>query len=82
MDKVGLSFCEFYDSLFELIDNGVKSRKYYDYVLAIKTLSDAQKSYNIKLESMQFSDIREPYHDWMHALLGTRTPERVLICNE
>jgi hypothetical protein len=81
-DKVGLTFWEFYDSFFELIDNGVKSRKFHEYVWAVKMIGDSVRQYNVKYEPTKLSDLREPHHDWMYKLLGEPIPERATIWNE
>jgi len=53
-EKLGLTFCEFYDSFFELLDNGVKSKKFFDFIVALRHTLDALKRYNIKFDPPKY----------------------------
>lgn len=77
--RKGLVFCEFYDAIFELLDNAAKSRLVTEYVLLVRKLCMRLEEEN-PFPTLDFHNKlhetespRRPYRAWMRTTISKLT---------
>lgn len=78
-ERKGLVFCEFYDAIFELLDNAAKSRLVTEYVLLVRKLCVCLEEEN-PFPTLDFhsklhetDSPRRSYRPWMRATISQLT---------